>query len=75
MSARQYAYFEELPLKTEFNLNGERWVKRSARMAIIQDCGHETYHFKPKELYVVGIYSRLSADYFDEGSKDESNHN
>lgn len=59
---RQYAYFNELPVKTVFNLNGNTWIKRSTRTAEIVDPGCYAgmwFYFGKRDLCVVNTYSRL----------------
>lgn len=61
---QQYAYFNELPLKTVFSSNGNMWVKRSTRTAKLVEY-RKTFYFDKKHLCIVGEYSRLSANYFE----------
>lgn len=73
MGARQYAYFSELPLKTEFMLNGTCYKKRSTKTAAMVEPGPRTslavqygdwFYFGQRDLCVVAPYSRLADDYF-----------
>lgn len=59
---KAYAYFKELPIKTEFSLNGNRYVKQSTKTARLVEYG-KTFYFLRGELCVVGVYSRLGAGY------------
>ena len=61
---RQYARFDELPLKCEFSRNGNLWVKHSTRTARIVGYGNLVFYFSRRELCTVGAYSRLAGDYF-----------
>lgn len=63
-TARQYAYFADLPLHTEFVLNGNRCKKVSTRTAALLEYGR-TFYFGKRDLCIVGAHSRLSADYFE----------
>lgn len=58
---RQYAYFSDLPVTTEFILNGDRCVKQSSRTLrlVDYDAGfYPTAHM----LCVVGRHSVLPID-------------
>lgn len=58
---RAYAYFDELPVGTEFSLNGNKCKKRSTRTANFTWNGHTSWaYFRAKELCIVAPYSRLS---------------
>lgn len=54
----QYVYFDELPVKSEFWLNGNKWVKRSSRTAYLPDYDR-WFYFGKKELVVVNKHSRI----------------
>ena len=60
---KQYAYFVELPIKTEFVLNGNLCVKRSTRTLFLPEFNRWFYTGK-RELCIVAPYCRLSSDYF-----------
>lgn len=55
---RQYAYFDELPPKAEFVLNGNKCVKRSTRTADLVEY-NRWFYFGKQELCIVGNYCRL----------------
>jgi hypothetical protein len=57
---RQYAYFDELPVKTHFIMNGNRWIKKSKTTAILAEYGN-WFYFGRRELCIVGLYSRSAA--------------
>lgn len=57
---RQYVKFEELPLKTEFSYNGNKWVKQSTRTAFLPDY-NRTFYMQRKTLCIVGVHSRIEA--------------
>ena len=60
---KQYIYFAELPLKTEFILNGNRCVKRSSRTLFLVEFNRWFYTGK-NELCIVSPYCRLALNYF-----------
>lgn len=64
---RQYAYFDELPLKTIFSYNGDNCVKQSTRTAIFTEYGR-VFYFSGKDLCIVGLHDRV----FDLINKGES---
>lgn len=55
---KQYAYFNELPLGTEFHLNGNRYIKKSSKTGFLTEYSR-IFYFKQKELVIVGLHSRL----------------
>ena len=57
---RQYAYFDELPVKTHFVVNGNRWIKKSKTTAFLPEF-NRWFYFNRKDLCVVGLHSRISA--------------
>jgi hypothetical protein len=64
---RQYALFEELPLKTLFVKDGNLWKKRSLRTAEIVkpiEFSSRWFYFSKRDLCIVNNHTRLSLDYF-----------
>ena len=55
---KQYVYFEELPLKTEFHLNGNTYRKRSSRTADLPEY-NRWFYFGRRELVIVGTHDRI----------------
>jgi hypothetical protein len=60
---KQYAYFSELPIKTEFVYNGNICKKETTRTATLTEYGRKFY-FKKLDLVIVGKYNRLDQNYF-----------
>ena len=60
---RAYIYFNELPVKCEFNHNGNTCVKQSTRTAMLTEFKRWFYYGK-RELCTVNQYCRLDKDYF-----------
>lgn len=63
---KQYAYFNELPTKAEFNMNGIVYKKRSTRTADIvrpEIYAGQWYYIGKKDMCVVNSHSRLEENY------------
>ena len=58
-----YAYFNELPVKCEFSLNGNKCKKRSTMTAELIEF-NRWFYFSKHDLCVVNDYCRLDKDYF-----------
>ena len=62
LTRKQYAYFDDLPLTTNFSLHGNQWRKRSSRTAEIitpeQYRGFWAY-FRNNEVCLVGRHTGL----------------
>lgn len=61
--SQQYAYFDELPLKTVFHYNGNTWIKKSTKTAKLVEY-NKTFYFAKKDLCIVGVYTRISPEDF-----------
>lgn len=63
--SKQYAYFSELPVGTEFTAHGNACKKISTRTASISSpIAAGTFYYCNSDLCTVGRHTRLSADYF-----------
>ena len=64
---RQYAYFNELPVSTEFFHCGNICKKRSTQTADIDTDNYQGlwFYFTDRDLCEVGPYSRLDHSYFE----------
>ncbi len=65
---RQYAYFDDLPLKTEFVHNGNLCRKRSSATADlgIDQWQDNWFYYGGRTLVEVGLHDRLAPNYFSE---------
>lgn len=62
---KQYAYFSDLPVGTEFIVHGNACKKISTRTASIDSpIAAGTFYYRNSDLCIVGRHTRLSADYF-----------
>lgn len=61
---KQYAYFAELPPRTLFLMHGAQMQKLSDRDGRYVEFDLRV-DFDPKELCIVGEYSRLAHDYLE----------
>ena len=59
-----FAYFNELPVKCIFSVNGNKYLKKSTRTAKLLEY-NKTFYFNKKHLCIVCVYSRLPTDYFE----------
>ena len=67
MMAKQYAYFNELPVTTIFSRNGNRYIKKSTRTAkIVKPVEYSNlwFYFGNRDLCIVNYHSRSSTEYF-----------
>jgi len=62
--SRQYAYFNELPAKASFSLNGTACIKQSSRTARMPEF-NRWFYFGMRDLCIVAPHSRLDANYFE----------
>jgi hypothetical protein len=59
---KQYAYFNELPLKTIFSYNGNQWIKQSTRTAkIVKPVEYNSnwFYFGKRDLCITNVHCRL----------------
>ena len=59
---QQYAYFNELPLKTIFSQNGNQYIKQSTKTAkIVKPVEYDNtwFYFGKRDLCVTNEYCRL----------------
>ena len=66
---RQYIYFNELPTRALFSLNGSSYIKQSTRTAYLPET-NRWFYMGMLDLCVVatgdaGSYCRLTTDYFE----------
>ena len=63
MNQQAYIYFNELPVKAMFYINGNTCLKMSTKTAKVMGY-KKTFYFAKKDLCLVSEYSRLALDYF-----------
>lgn len=68
MNKQQLAYFCELPVRTHYVSNGNRCIKQSSRTFYLPAFGR-WFYASQRELCLVGLHSRLAADYFEAQSQ------